>query len=184
MIRRVASIAEACATHARTGGGSLYQLSPDGAVRIVLDGLTVPNGLHWSARGDQVYFVDSATNRIDVFDFDPATGSLLEGRPFVRIDTASGVPDGMAIDDEGGLWVALYGGGAVHRYGSDGSMDERIEVPGASNVTACCFGGPDLRTLFITTSREGLAETDEPAAGALFAVQPGVRGSILPAFAG
>jgi sugar lactone lactonase YvrE len=93
-------------------------------------------------------------------------------------------PDGMAIDVEDGIWVAFYGGGAVHRYDRDGQLSEVVEVPGASQVTACTFGGEDRRTLFITTSRENLGEDDEPDAGSLYRYEAGVTGAVPHPFAG
>jgi sugar lactone lactonase YvrE len=89
----------------------------------------------------------------------------------------------MAIDEEDALWVALWGGGAVHRYDTSGRLDFVIDLP-VSNVTACAFGGPDLRTVFITTSRQGLDESEQPDAGAVFRYEAGVRGAPQHAFAG
>ena len=98
-----------------------------------------------------MYYIDSHTFRIDVFDFDAGDGSILGRRQFASIDRLDGTPDGIAVDDEGGVWLALYGGSAVRRYTPDGSLDRVVAVP-AENVTACCFGGDDGRTLFITTA--------------------------------
>jgi sugar lactone lactonase YvrE len=89
----------------------------------------------------------------------------------------------MAIDEENGLWVALWGGGAVHRYDASGRLDLVVNLP-VSNVTACAFGGPERRTLFITTSRQGLEPSDQPEAGAVFRFEAGVRGAPQHAFAG
>src|SRR5690606_23170403 len=101
--------------------------------------------------------------------------------PFVEIPTEVGLPDGLALDAEGGVWVALWGGSAVHRYGPDGRLDAVVELP-VRQPTSCAFGGPDLDTLYITTSAQDLADP-EPAAGALFAVRPGVRGLPVREFA-
>ena len=101
---------------------------------------------------------------------------------FVSIPLTTGAPDGLTVDAEGGAWVALWGGHAVHRYAPDGALDAVVEVP-VAQVSSCAFGGPDLATLFITTSAENLADP-EPAAGALFTVEPGVRGLPTLAFAG
>jgi sugar lactone lactonase YvrE len=105
----------------------------------------------------------------------------VDRRDFARID--SGHPDGLCVDAEGGVWVALWGGSAVRRYTADGRLDEVVEVP-ASRVTACTFGGPGLRELFITTSAEGADRQDEPLAGALFSVEPGVAGMPALPFTG
>jgi sugar lactone lactonase YvrE len=160
---------------ARRGAGSLYRLDPDLSVHTVLDGVTISNGIVWSLDGSHVYYIDTPTQRIDVFDIDPDTGMLTGRRPFVRIDAADGAPDGMTIDAEGGLWVALWGGGEVRRYSPAGTLDARITLP-ASRVTACAFGGPELRDLYITTSRLEVPGGAEPAAGALFWAAPGVAG--------
>src|SRR5471030_1282004 len=98
-----------------------------------------------------MYYGDSLTFRVDVFDFDVDAGLITKRRPFVSLAPADGTPDGLAVDNEGGVWVALYGGGAVRRYGPDGELDRVVAVP-AKNVTACCFGGHDGRSLFVTTA--------------------------------
>jgi sugar lactone lactonase YvrE len=157
------------------GRGTLYRLDPDGTVTPVETGFAIPNGLDWVPSGERAYHVDTPTHRIDVLDWDPAQG-LHNRRPFVSID---GDPDGLCLDAEGGVWVALYGGSAVHRYAADGTLSEVVELP-VSQITACTFGGPDLADLFITTSRENMTDP-EPAAGAMFTVRPGVAGlSVRP----
>lgn len=167
----------------RPGAGSLHRLDPDGSTTTVLDGVTISNGLEWSPAGDRAYYVDTATERIDVFDYDRA-GGLSGRRPFaVTPGGPGGSPDGLTVDAEGGVWVALYGGGSVRRYAPDGTLDEVVELP-VTKVTACTFGGPELDRLFITTSREHLAPGAEPRAGALFTCVPGVRGVPVREFAG
>ena len=163
------------------GAAAVYRLDPDGAVHRVLDGVTVSNGLEWSPDGTLAYYDDTATHRTDVFDYDPATG-LSGRRAFVRFGEDDS-PDGLTVDAEGGVWVALYGGGAVHRYDADGRLDAVVGVPTAQ-VTACTFGGADLGELFITTSRQDLGPGDDPLAGSLFRVEPGVRGLPARPFAG
>jgi len=160
----------------REGAGTLYRLDAEGSVDVVLLGATISNGLEWDPRGTLAYYVDTPTCRVDVFDYDGDWG-LRNRRTFTEI-RSDGMPDGLTVDREGGVWVALYAGGAVHRYDASGNLDAVVEVP-VSKPTACTFGGDDLGTLFVTTTREGLPEDAEPLAGALFAVQPGVRG--LPA---
>ena len=162
------------------GAASLYRLDPDGRVTTVLDGLTISNGLEWSPDGTLAYYVDSAVGRIDVMDYDSAAG-LTGRRPFATV--AVGAPDGLTVDAEGGVWVAIWGASAVHRYDANGALTEVVEVP-ATQVTACTFGGDDLSVLYITTSREGLPDDAEPAAGALFAWRPGVRGLPVRPFGG
>jgi len=161
------------------GAGSVYRLDPDGSVRTVLEAVTISNGLEWTPDGARVYYVDTPTGRIDTFDYDRERG-LTGRRPFVH---TGGSPDGLTVDSEGGVWVAIYDGGAVHRYGPDGSLAEVVEV-GARQVTACTFGGPGLDQLFITTSRERLEPREDPLAGALFRAEVDVRGLPVREFAG
>ena len=164
------------------GGGKLYRLDPDGTVEVVLDGVTVSNGLEWSPDGTLAYYADTATGAVDVFDYDRRSG-LTGRRTFAAVPDGDGHPDGLTVDAEGGVWVALYGGSQVRRYSAEGALDEIVAVP-ATNVTACTFGGDTLDQLFITTSREGLEDGQEPLAGALFQVTPGVTGRPVRAYAG
>jgi sugar lactone lactonase YvrE len=163
--------------------GALYRLDPDGTVTAVLREVTVSNGIAWDAAGEQMFYIDSATQRVDVFDYDTAAGRPLERRPLAEISPADGMPDGLALDAESGIWVALWKGSAVRRYGAGGRLDAVIELP-ADLVTACAFGGDDLSDLFITTSRMDLEPGEQPAAGAVFIVRPGVRGLATGTFAG
>jgi sugar lactone lactonase YvrE len=165
------------------GAGSLYRLDPDGAVHVVLDEVTIPNGLQWSADGTTVFHSDTGTGRISAYDFDADAGELRDPRPFVTVDEEDGAPDGVAIDDEGGLWVALWGGGAVRRYDADGSLSEVVELP-VTNVTSCVFAGEGTGTLYITTSLQGVDADAEPGAGALFVAEVGARGARSHRFAG
>jgi sugar lactone lactonase YvrE len=163
----------------RPGAGALYRLDPDRSVHVVLENVTVSNGLDWSPDGSLAYYNDTDTYRTDVFDYDTDAG-LTRRRPFAEIP---GRPDGLTVDAEGGVWVALSDGGQVRRYTAEGALDAVIELP-VTKVTACAFGGPRLEQLFITTSREGLAATAEPHAGALFRAVPGVAGVPAREFAG
>ena len=146
------------------GAGALYRY--DGRLERVLAGVTLANGLGWAREDTRMYFTDSALYRIDVFDFDLAPGRLDERRPFVTVEQSDGIPDGLAVDDEGGVWVALYGGSCVRRYDEHGRLDAVLEVP-AENVTSCCFGGDDGRSLFVTTAAPD---------GNVYVTQPGVSG--------
>ena len=123
----------------RPDGAALHRLDPDGSARRVLDGVTVSNGLDWSPDGSLAYYDDTATGRVDVFDYDPATG-LTGRRPFVEL-SAGEQPDGLTVDADGGVWVAVNGSGVVRRYRADGVLDGVVELPTAK-VTACTFGGP------------------------------------------
>jgi sugar lactone lactonase YvrE len=157
-----------------TGRGRLYRLDLDGSVEVVLDEVTVSNGLAWTPEGDVVYYNDSPTGIVRRFGFDAATGSLVDGEPFVRIDPGDGVPDGLTVDAAGDVWVALWGGGAVRHYTAAGELADVISLP-VPLVTACAFGGDDLSELYITTSRL-LPEGQRPEAGALFRCRPGATG--------
>ena len=163
----------------RPGAASLYRLDPDGSVHVVLDGVTVSNGLEWSPDGSLAYYNDTATYTVAVFDYDRDAG-LTGRRAFATLEHR---PDGLTVDAEGGVWTALSDGGAVRRYTPGGRLDAVIEVP-ARKVTACTFGGDRLDELFITTSREGLGPGDDPLAGALFRAVPGVTGVRVREFAG
>ncbi len=165
----------------RPGAAALYRLDLDGQVHRVLEGVTISNGLDWSPDGSLAYYDDTATHRVDVFDYDRETG-LTARRPFVRLPD-DGNPDGLTVDAEGGVWVALFGSGVVHRYTSAGVLDVVVEVP-AAQVTACTLGGPRLDQLFVTTSREGLGPDDDPLAGALFRADVGVPGQPVREFTG
>jgi sugar lactone lactonase YvrE len=168
------------------GTAALYRLAPAGQIELMLPNTTISNGLGWSPPGDRIYFVDSTTRRIDVFDFDAATGAIADRRPFASIQPGDGLPDGIAIDAEGGVWVCLFGGGAVRRYAEDGSLDAEIQLP-VTNPTSPVFGGPGLRTMYITSARHRLSETQlaaEPLAGAVLALEPGVAGLPGNRFAG
>jgi sugar lactone lactonase YvrE len=164
----------------RSGAGSLYRLDPDGSVRVVLESVTISNGLDWSPDGSLAYYNDTPTQRIDVFDYDYASG-LTGRRPFV--DIAPERPDGLTVDSQGGVWVALSRGAAVRRYTPEGRLDEVVEVP-VRKVTACTFGGTALDELIITTSKEGLEPGVDPLAGSLFNALPGVSGQPVREFAG
>ena len=163
----------------REGAASLYRLDADGGVEVVLEGLTVSNGLEWSPDGALAYHNDTATYSIAVYDYDRDAG-LTDRRIFAELEFR---PDGLTVDAEGGVWTALSDGGAVRRYSPDGELAEEIAVP-ARKVTACTFGGAGLDELFVTTSREGLEPHEDPRAGALFRAVPGVRGLPIREFAG
>jgi sugar lactone lactonase YvrE len=164
------------------GAGALYRLDADGSVRVVLKDVTVSNGLEWSPDGAGAYYNDTATYQISVFDYDGVNG-LSGRRMFVDLSSESKRPDGLTVDAEGGVWVALSNGGVVCRYTPDGVLDEVVELP-ARKVTACTFGGSLLDQLFITTSREGIAPGSEPLAGSLFRAVVGVKGLPVREFTG
>ncbi len=162
----------------RPGLGRLHRLDPDGTVTEILTGLTIPNGLDWTADGRQLLFIDTPTRRVDRFDVAASGRSISGRRPAIELREGPGWPDGMTLDAEGYAWVCLWDGWAVERYAPGGQLDRRIELP-AAQVTSCAFGGPALDELYITTGQEGFppgGRPDQPNAGGVFRVRPGVRG--------
>ncbi len=167
--------------------GSLYCLFADFSLRTMVTGVSISNGLAWSADHKTLYYVDTPTQEVAAFDFDVDSGEVCGRRTAVRIPAEKGKPDGMTMDTEGMLWVALYGGGAVTRWNPrDGRLLATIEVP-APLVTCCAFAGLRMDEMYITTARQGLdpgALADHPQSGGLFRALPGARGSHEPQFAG
>lgn len=168
------------------GAGSMYRLAAADpyAVERLWGDVTISNGLGFSPDGRLAYYNDTPTRTVSVLDY--VEGGLRYRRDFASLrdeDEKAGFPDGLCVDDEGGVWVALFGGSAVRHYTRDGRLDEVVDLP-VSQVTACTFGGPGLRELFITSSAEGLDRSAEPLAGALFAFTPGVSGLPALPFAG
>jgi sugar lactone lactonase YvrE len=165
-----------------TGGGTLSRITGDGAAEVVLDDVTVSNGTGWSPDGRLMYYIDTPTRRIDVFDHDPATGRVSGRRPLATVEDGAGYPDGLTVDADGCVWVALWDGAAVRRYTPAGELDRVVPLP-VPRVTACAFGGPELTDLYITTARVGLSPAP-PLAGSLMVLPAAGKGQPLPAFAG
>jgi sugar lactone lactonase YvrE len=162
----------------KPGVAALYRLDPDYRVSRVVADVTLSNGLDWSLDNRRMYYIDSVTQQVDGFDFDVERGILGERRTAIAIPKEVGLPDGMTVDAEGGLWVALHGAGVVHRYTPSGQLDRVIHVP-TRMVTCPAFGGADYGDLYISSMNYGMSEAalrDEPLAGALFRCRPGVRG--------
>lgn len=163
----------------KKGSGSLYRLGEGGSLLRMKSGVTISNGLVWSADKRTMYYIDTPTREIVAFSYDDKTGRIDSGKVAIRIPPEMGGPDGMTIDAEGKLWIAHYGGAAVRRWDPvHGELLETIHVP-AKNVTSCAFGGPDLDILFITTARQGNSAEDlqkYPYSGGLFSCKPGVKG--------
>jgi sugar lactone lactonase YvrE len=172
----------------RTGPtGQLWRLDgPDGAVTRLTGKVSVANGLAFTPDGARMFWACSREARVWAFDYDRDTGTPRNRRTWLDEGAAPGRPDGAAIDAEGCYWSARWMGGCVARFTPDGTLDRIIRLP-VSRVTMCAFGGPDLRTLFITTAREGMTPEElaqEPLAGGLFAAQVGAAGLPEPRFAG
>jgi sugar lactone lactonase YvrE len=158
--------------------GELYRLDAGGVLTTVLKGVTVSNGMGWSPDGVRMYYVDSPMRRVDVFDYDPAAGEAFQRRAFADLSAFDGVPDGLTVDADGYVWVAMWGGGVLRRFAPDGGQDAVIEVP-VSQPTSCAFGGPGMSDLYVTTARAGLTEAElkaQPLAGRLLRLHPGPVG--------
>ena len=173
--------------HETGGAGSLYRVESDATFERVVEGVTISNGLAWSADMDRMYYIDSPTRRVDLFDIEGGTGSLSGRRPLVALEEGMGYPDGMTIDAEGRLWVALWEGWGVVRIDPDsGEILARVEVP-VARVTSCCFGGEDLGDLYITTASRDLTEEErerQSQAGGLFVARTGAGGLACDRFRG
>lgn len=158
----------------RDGTGRLVRVDPDGTVTPVSDGLSVANGMGWSPDGRTMYHVDTMALRVDRLDFDPETGAASNRRPAFSTEAFGGIPDGLAVDTEGRIWLAHFGTPYVVCTDDAGREIDRVELP-VANVTSCAFGGDDLSTLFVTTSWRDATEA-HPDAGAVFAVPTAARG--------
>lgn len=167
------------ALDSRKNGGVLYRFDKDKSVHIMLENVTISNGIVWTADKKTMYYNDTPTGTIQAFDYDDASGNITNRRVAVKIPKDIGAPDGMTIDAEGNLWVALWGGGIVGKFNPiTGELLQKVIVP-APNVSSCAFGGKNLDILFITTARQWMNETqlkNFPLSGGLFSVKPGVRG--------
>jgi sugar lactone lactonase YvrE len=151
------------------GAGALYRVEPSGEPTVALAGATISNGLDWSPDATRLYYVDSVTQRIDAIGFDVDRGRLGARRPFAAVAPEDGLPDGLCVDTEGGVWLALFGGGAIRRYRPDGALDAHIPLP-VTHPTSLAFGGPGLQDLYVTSARR------EGHGGSLLRLRPGVRG--------
>ena len=159
---------------------ALCRVGADGVVEVMLTGRALSNGIDWSPDGSRCYHADSMLRRIDEIHLD-GRGDVVGVREFARFDA---MPDGLSVDEEGCVWVALWDGGVVERYTPAGRLDRRVPVPGGW-ITNCAFGGPGLRTLYITSACVDLdpeAHRGQPHAGSLFAVDVGVAGRGYTAF--
>jgi sugar lactone lactonase YvrE len=158
--------------------GELYRLDGGGVLTTVVKGVTVSNGLGWSPDGTRMYYADSPERRIDVFDYDPAAGEAYQRRVFADLSAFDGVPDGLTVDADGHVWVAIWGGGVLRRFAPDGTQDAVLPVP-VSQPTSCAFGGPGMDDLYVTSARVGLTEAElaaQPLAGRLLRLRPGPVG--------
>jgi sugar lactone lactonase YvrE len=166
---------------------ALYCVEADGTYRAALTGVTISNGIVWTPDEKTMYYIDTGTRAVQAFDYDKKAGAIGNGRTAFEIPEAMGYPDGMTIDSQGMLWIAMFFGKAVRRFDPQrGVLLESVELP-VSNATSCALGGADLRDLYITTARAGLtneALAAEPAAGGLFRARVEAPGIPQHRFAG
>ena len=167
--------------------GKLYSMDTDGTVRAWEEDISISNGMAWSPDSRRMYYIDSPTRRIDVFNFDPETGTPSNRRPLVHLSEDDGYPDGMTSDQEGNLWLAHWGAAKVtKRDGSDGSELASFRTE-AWQTSACCFGGPSLEDLYITSARKALSSEQlgaYPNSGHLLHLKTETKGSPTHPFQG
>ncbi len=155
---------------------ALWCMDTDGKVSLKLDKVIQGNGMGWTMDNKKMYFIDSQTYTVQEFDFDLEKGAISNGRIAVRVPKEMGLPDGMTVDSEGMIWVALWGGGAVSRWNpATGELLQKIDIP-AKNVTACTFGGPNMDELYVTTAKLDTDEQKYPYAGGLFKIKMDITG--------
>ncbi|ACJ17618.1 CBU_1789 family Dot/Icm type IV secretion system effector [Coxiella burnetii] len=165
--------------------GGLYRLDPDGTLIKMEEGITISNGLGWSPDNKIFYYTDGLKYCIYQYDFDLEKGTIANRRPFVQLKKSPIEPDGLTVDSEGYVWEAQWNSGKIFRYAPNGEVDRVIEMP-VKRPTSCIFGGANLDRLYITSCSQGIGEakTLPPPAGAVFAINVGVRGLPEPAFVG
>ena len=166
----------------REGAAALYCIGPDGIPEKKLDKVTISNGLAWTQDNKTFYYIDTPTQNVQSFSFDEETGKIEFQKMVIQVPKEMGSPDGMAIDEEGMLWIAHYGGFGVFRWNPNtGELLEKIDLP-VPHVTSCAFVGENLDNLLITTARENMGEEDlikYPESGNVFYVEVKVKG-LLP----
>ncbi len=158
---------------------SLYRSDPAGALHIALPGITLSNGLGWSPDKTRFYYVDSLAHNLSIFDYDNTSHQITNRRILREFPQDGGVPDGLSIDADGHVWLAIWGGSMVlHLHGRTGELIGQIDLP-VTQVTSCTFGGPAGKTLYITSARTGLDEAElqrQPLAGSIFQVETHTQG--------
>ncbi|MCC7362669.1 MAG: SMP-30/gluconolactonase/LRE family protein [Anaerolineales bacterium] len=169
------------------GAGALYCLDADHKVWPRVANVSIANGIVWTKDKRTMYFIDTLAYTLDRFDYDHATGQISNRRPLICFPETQGFPDGMAIDAEDKVWVAVMGSGRVFRYDPESAaLLSTVELP-TPQITSCAFGGPNLDELYITSSTLGLspeALANDPLAGVLFKARPGVQGVPADEYAG
>ncbi|MDZ7613707.1 MAG: SMP-30/gluconolactonase/LRE family protein [Flavobacteriaceae bacterium] len=160
-------------------GAKLYKVEASGRTTIMLDNVTISNGIVWTKDKKTMYYIDTPTRKIRAFDFNPENSTISNERVAVQVSESLGYPDGMAIDENDNLWVGMWNGNSVLCFDpKTGTVIDKIDVP-AHNVTSCAFGGKDLNLLYITTASVDMTDDEKkqfPLAGSLFVAEPGVKG--------
>lgn len=160
--------------------GNLFCLENDLSLTCKISGVGISNGIGWSPEKDKMYYIDSLSQKVMMYTYDNVQGNIGNPHIVTKIDIHEGTPDGMCVDSEGMLWVALWNGGKVVRiHSTTGERLNEVVVPNVSKVTSCTFGGENLTTLFITTARKGLTpheEREQPTAGSVFSVEVEISG--------
>lgn len=170
------------------GAGSLYMIGPDGSVQTKKKNVTCSNGMGWSPDRKTMYYIDTPTKKVVAFDYEAGAGEITNERVVVSLEKEDGFPDGMCVDAEGMIWVAMWEGWSVKRFNPvTGKKLFQIDFP-VANITCCCFGGDNLTDLYITSAREGIAKDalpGQPLAGSLFIIKnSGYKGSPSFSFKG
>lgn len=165
--------------------GKLFRLNTDHSWNVLEENIHITNGMGWNPEKDTFFMIDTNRNAVFAYDYEIATGDISNKRTHIQfVDTE--FPDGMTIDIDGGFWIALWGGSALIHFDKKGNKIEEIQMP-VSHPTSCCFGGPDLKTLIITTSKVALAEKEQlenPLAGSLFKIETNTVGQIQARYHG
>jgi len=163
--------------------GALYCF--DGSLQKKIKGISISNGICWSKDNTTMYYIDSYAYNIKAYDFDLKTGDISNERVVVEVKEPGHIPDGMAIDEEEMLWIAMWGGSCVHRYNpANGALIGKVQLP-VPNVTSCAFGGENMKTLLITTAGSGLDDEQLrqfPLSGSLFYINTDVKGAEMNSF--
>ena len=173
-------------TFDRRPNAGLYRLEPDLTINLLIPNVTLSNGIDWAPDGQTMYHVDTPTRQIIAFNYDIVTGNVSEGRIFASLSNSNGNPDGLTVDAEGYVWVAVFRAGEIRRYAPNGKLAQTITLP-TPLVTSCCFGGPDLEDLYVTSAARAMTpaqlESDQ-LAGALFRIHTDTQGQTIHRFAG
>ena len=170
----------------RPNHAALYRLQADGRVETMLSPVSLSNGIDWSPDEKVMYYADSLANALDVFDYEAESGRIFNRRTLVEVPPSVGLPDGLCVDDEGYVWLAIWGSSEVRRYSPAGDVDSVLRLP-VTQVTSVAFGGQDLGDLYITSAAMDLSDEQlgsQPHAGALFRCRPGAKGRLPFKFAG